>query len=206
MLKNIRSGGFCQGIDDTVSLILCFSSDLVFRKICFGTVFTTDFVPELRWSWRCFRFLVICIFRNKNLDQSKPVMDDLVVEDIDELMKQHNPTDKTVFDLQQNIQALKLRQPKHPKIREAEQFLKTLQMSHLPRSTPRQTPHESNVQKLQKSLAMLAECETQADEIMAELKRNRESIQRSQEHVKQVRAQELPKAHRHTQSMLAWWK
>ena len=131
-------------------------------------------------------------------------MDDLIVEDIDDLMKQPYPTDKDVFDLQQNIQALKVRQPKHPKIREAEHFLKTLSRDSM--RPPAKTLPESNVQKLQKSLAILADCETQADDTLAELKRNRESILRSQDRVKQVRAQELPKANRHTQSMLAWWK
>jgi hypothetical protein len=135
-------------------------------------------------------------------------MNEIIVEDIDDLMKHPESTEKYVFDLQQNIQALKLREPKHPKIREAEQFLKTFRSEARPKMQKKVLPssQETNLQKLNKSLATLVECETQADDTLAELKRNRESIQRSQERVMQVHAHELPKAHRHVHSMLAWWK
>ena len=129
-------------------------------------------------------------------------MNEIIVEDIDELMKNPESNEKYIFDLEQNIQALKLQEPKHPKIREAERFLRTFRSEE----KMRQPSHETNVQKLQKSLAVLAECETQADDTLTELKRNRESIQRSQERVTQIRAQELPRAHRLLHSMLAWWK
>jgi uncharacterized protein YdiU (UPF0061 family) len=146
----------------------------------------------------------IYLFVNKK----RTIMNEIIVEDIDELIKLVDPTEKDLFDLEQNVQALKLRQPKHPKIREAEQFLKTFRSEARPKMQKKGLPpsHETNVQKLHKSLAVLAECETQADDTLTELKRNRESIQRSQERLKQVHTHELPKAHRHVHSMLAWWK